>query len=116
MLLNRANLVLGLCNLSFGSTIGTIIDTRMVFAAALKGNATSIIVAHNHPSENLQPSNQDRLITAQLREAGKFMNIPLVDHIIMGRYGYYSFADEQDFACDEEIVAQRSSETRPKLL
>lgn len=101
LLLNRASRGLGIYELSTGSTTGTIIDTRMVFAAALKANASSIVVAHNHPSGNLEPSSRDKLVTNQLREAGALMNIPMLDHIIVGRHGYYSFADDAECSLEQ---------------
>lgn len=116
MLLNRANRVLGLCHLSSGSTTATHVDIRIVFAAALKANASSIILAHNHPSENLEPSNADRQLTNQLKEAGTLMNIPLLDHIIVTRRGYYSFADEQKYDCDETLSQNRASKPSSEML
>lgn len=97
LLLNQANRVLGIYNLSSGCTTGTIIDTRMVFAAALKANASKIILAHNHPSENLDPSATDRALTDQLKQAGVFMSIPMLDHLIVTRSGYYSFSDDEKY-------------------
>lgn len=94
LLLNRANRVLGIYELSTGCTVRTIIDPRMVFMAALKANATSIILTHNHPSENLEPSHCDRETTEQIKKAGEVLNISMLDHIILSRTGYYSFADE----------------------
>ncbi len=95
LLLNRANYVLGWVKLSSGGTIGTVVDTRIIFALALKTNASSIIVSHNHPSQNLTPSEEDRRITKAIIEAGKLFNIKLLDHFIVASKGtYFSFADE----------------------
>jgi len=94
MLMNRANQVIGIFHLSTGSTTGTIADPRLIFCAALKGNACGIIVAHNHPSGNLQASQADIALTNKLKEAGKFLEITLFDHIIMTAEAYTSFADE----------------------
>ena len=94
MLLNRANRVLGYTKISAGGTTGTIVDIKVVFQTALKSNASSIILAHNHPSGNLKPSEADIRITSNLREAGKLMDIPLLDHLILTDEGFYSFADE----------------------
>ncbi len=95
ILLNRANKVLGITNLTTGGTTGTVCDVKVVFQYAINANATGIILAHNHPSGNLNTSTQDRTITSQIREAGKFLNISLLDHLILSPYdGYLSLADE----------------------
>ena len=95
LFLNRSNYVKGLLRLSRGGIIGTVADSRILFAAALKGLATGIIVAHNHPSGNLKPSSQDVDLTRKLKHAGQLLDITLLDHIILSPYsGYYSFADE----------------------
>jgi DNA repair protein RadC len=69
-------------------------DPRVVFTIALKSLATSIIVAHNHPSGNLKPSDSDRDITKKLKSAGSLLDIQLLDHLIITKDGYTSFADE----------------------
>ncbi len=94
MLLNRANRVLGICTISSGGTAGTVVDAKVVFATALKANASSIVLSHNHPSGNLQPSEQDRRLTKRMVEIGRTLDLPVVDHIILTREGYFSFADE----------------------
>jgi len=94
MLLSRANRVLGICTISSGGTSGTVVDAKVVFATALKANASSMIVAHNHPSGNLIPSEQDRKLTKRLTEIGRALDLPLLDHVIVTNEGYYSFADE----------------------
>lgn len=94
MLLNRANKVLGYSKISEGGITGTVVDTRVIFQIALKTNACSIILGHNHPSGNLKPSDADLKITKNIKEAGKIMDITLLDHIILTDEGYYSFADE----------------------
>lgn len=94
MLLNRANKVLGYSRISQGGTSGTLVDTKVVFQVALKANASSILLAHNHPSGNLKPSEADLKITKNIKEAGRFMEIPLIDHIILTEEGYFSLADE----------------------
>jgi DNA repair protein RadC len=94
LLLNRANKVLGFSKISQGGCAGTVVDPKVIFQTALKANASSIILAHNHPSGNLKPSEADLKITKSIREAGKFMEILLVDHIILTDEGFYSFADE----------------------
>lgn len=95
MFLNRNNKVLGIHKLAEGGLCGTIIDVRCIFQIALKANACSVILAHNHPSGNEIPSEADKTITKKIREAGKFLDIPLLDHLIMlPGEGYMSFADE----------------------
>jgi DNA repair protein RadC len=96
LLLNRANKVLGITTLSTGSLSGTLVDVRIVMQYALKANAHAIIVSHNHPSGNHTPSEQDHSITQKLKEAGKILDIALLDHIILtpDENHYYSFADE----------------------
>ena len=94
LMLNRQNQVLGYHQISKGGMTGTIIDIRVVFQVALKACATSILVAHNHPSGNLEVSSADRKITQNLKEAGLILEIPLLDHLILSSEGYYSMADE----------------------
>lgn len=93
-LLNRANKVLGIYEVSTGGISGTVADPRLIFAAALKANACGILLCHNHPSGNLQPSNADIQLTQKIVAAGKFLDIAVVDHIIISQERYYSFADE----------------------
>ena len=94
--LNRANRVLGVYELSNGGMTGTVADIRLVFAVALKIAATSIILAHNHPSGNLKPSVADFELTARFKEGGKILDIKVIDHLIISpiEREYYSFADE----------------------
>jgi DNA repair protein RadC len=94
LFLNRQNKIIDKQKLSMGGLTGTVIDVRLVLKMALEKHATSIIFAHNHPSGNLDPSEADKKITRQLKESGKIMDIPLIDHLIITQGGYYSFADE----------------------
>ena len=94
ILLNRANKVLGISSLFEGGISGTVADVRMIMQTALLSNASSIIVAHNHPSGQLKTSNADRQITRKIKEAGVFLDITLLDHFIVTTDGYYSFANE----------------------
>ncbi|MCU0405361.1 MAG: JAB domain-containing protein [Ignavibacteriaceae bacterium] len=95
LLMNRSNAVLGILSVSKGGISGTVTDIRLIFQAALKSNASGIIVCHNHPSGNVYPSESDRNITQKIKEAGNFMDIQLLDHlIILPVEGYFSFADE----------------------
>lgn len=93
--LNRANRLIGVYELSKGGITGTVADPRLVLSVALKTAATGIILAHNHPSGNLQPSTQDKEITRKIQEASKLLDITLLDHLIVVSDGaFYSFADE----------------------
>ncbi len=94
MLLNKANRVLGICELSTGGISGTVADPKLIFMAALKSNASFIVIAHNHPSGNLKPSRQDEELTGKIKEGGKFLDLPLLDHLIITDEGFFSFADE----------------------
>jgi len=93
LLLNRSNTVLGIYPLSKGGVSGVIVDAKLVFSVALKCNASNIIIAHNHPSGNLTPSEADKLITKKLKIAGEYLDITLLDHLIITKSGYYSFKD-----------------------
>jgi DNA repair protein RadC len=92
--LNRANNTIGWMKVSSGGITGTVVDQRIVLGTALKAAATSIILAHNHPSGNLQPSQQDLDLTKKLKSAAAFMDISIIDHLIVTDENYYSFADE----------------------
>lgn len=94
LFLNKANKVLGIYDVSTGGISGTVADLRVIFVAALKANAVSIIISHNHPSGNLKPSRQDEELTQKIKEGGKFLEIKLLDHLIVTTEGYYSFGDE----------------------
>lgn len=94
LLMNRANAVLGILEISKGGISGTVTDVRVIFQAAIKGNASGIICAHNHPSSNINPSESDNKITQKIKEAGNLLDIQLLDHLILSTDGdYYSFAD-----------------------
>jgi len=93
MLLNRTLKLLGISLINKGGISQSIIDGRVIFQAALKGNADSIIIAHNHPSGNVAPSKEDIKMTEKLREAGKIIGIKVVDHIIITKESYFSFID-----------------------
>ena len=95
LLLNRANKVMGVVNASQGGFSGTVADPKLIFGAALKAAASGIILAHNHPSGNLTPSQADIRLTNKMKEAGQFLDLPVLDHLIVtADAGYYSFADE----------------------
>jgi DNA repair protein RadC len=94
ILLNNSNEVLGIFPMSKGGITACVVDVRLIFACALKANATNIIVAHNHPSGKLIPSSNDIDITQKIKSAGKILDISLLDHIILTPNGYYSFMEE----------------------
>ena len=93
MLLNRANKVLGIAQISQGGISGTVTDVRIILQYALKENASGIILCHNHPSGNVEPSEADNRITSKLKEAAIIHDITLLDHLIITNDGYYSMAD-----------------------
>jgi len=93
ILLNRSNRVLGVHKLSEGGMCGTIVDLKIVFQVALLAGASAIILSHNHPSGNLSASEQDKILTKKITEAGKLLEILVLDHLILTSEGYYSFAD-----------------------
>lgn len=92
--LNQSNRVLGKSKLSSGGINQSVVDVRILFKNALEHFATGIIIAHNHPSGNLKPSQEDLKITKQIGEGGKILNIQLIDHLIIAQNSYLSFADE----------------------
>jgi len=94
MLLNRANKVLGILELSTGGITGTVADPKLIFAAAVKSAACGIVLCHNHPSGLMKPSKQDELLSSKIKEAGKFLDINVMDSLIISTETYYSFADE----------------------
>ena len=94
LLLNRNNKVLGIYALAKGGITSCVVDVRIILAVALKALATGIILVHNHPSGNLQTSADDKKITEQLNSSCKLMGITLVDHLIITKDDYFSFADE----------------------
>ena len=94
LLMNRANKVLGYRCISQGGVSGTVVDPKAIFQAALLANASNIILAHNHPSGTLVPSEADERITKKLKLAGEYMEIQVLDHLILGDESFYSFADD----------------------
>jgi DNA repair protein RadC len=93
LFLNRSNKVINRMKLSQGGISGTVTDVRMVMKKAIEYLASGIIVCHNHPSGNLNPSESDTRITQKIKEAGNIMDIQLLDHLIISEKDYYSFAD-----------------------
>ena len=94
LLLNQSNQVLGYTLISEGGITDTSVDVRVILQATLLTNSVAIILAHNHPSGSLKPSQQDIEITKQVKRAAKLMRIEVFDHLILTDEGYYSFADE----------------------
>lgn len=94
LLLNRANNVIGIFQVSSGGIAGTVADPKLIFSTALKACASSIILSHNHPSGNLQPSQQDIELTKKIKAGGSYLDIMVLDHVIITPDHYYSFADE----------------------
>lgn len=94
LMLDRANQVLRKINISEGGVAGTVADPKKIYKMALDFNASSLILAHNHPSNNLRPSQNDIDLTKKLKSAGKLLDIEVLDHLILGNDSYYSFADE----------------------
>lgn len=92
--LNNSNKVIYKTQISKGGITGTVVDTRIIYKTALEHNATSIILCHNHPSGVLQASDADKQITRKLKEAGKQLDILVLDHVIVTEKSYFSFADE----------------------
>ncbi len=94
LLLSRANEVLRIVQISSGGVAGTVADPKMIFKHALEHLASSIILVHNHPSGNLTPSQADKDLTRKLKEAGRVLDLPILDHLIFTDNTYFSFADE----------------------
>jgi DNA repair protein RadC len=94
LFLNRANRVMCIYELSTGGITGTVVDPRLIFAAALKMSTCGIILAHNHPSGNKEPSVSDIELTMKVGEGGKLLDIKVLDHLILTSEGYFSLADE----------------------
>jgi len=94
LLLNRANRVIKKKKISEGGVSGTVADPKIIFKMALEELASGVIVAHNHPSGNLTASQSDIDLTKKLKDAGKFLEVQLLDHLIIAGQKYYSFADE----------------------
>jgi DNA repair protein RadC len=94
LLLNKACEVIAREKLSQGGTSGTVADVKIAFKIALDARASALIAVHNHPSGNLKPSDADVELTRKMKEAGKTLDLPLLDHLIVSERGYYSFADE----------------------
>ncbi len=94
LLLKRNNELIRKVKISIGGISGTVVDPKVIYKHALAEMASFVILIHNHPSGNPKPSHHDRQLTKKLQEAGKFLDLPIVDHIIFCDHEYYSFADD----------------------
>ena len=94
LLLNRSNHVIGRANISRGGTAGTVVDAKIIFKKALEMQASGLILCHNHPSGSLQPSQADISVTKKLKEGGTYLDISILDHLIVSERGYCSLGDE----------------------
>lgn len=94
LFLNNSNKVIYKAQISKGGITGTVVDTRIIYKTALEHNATSVILVHNHPSGTLIASEADKQITRKLKEAGKHLDILVLDHVIVTEKSYFSFADD----------------------
>lgn len=94
LMLNRSGRVLSLLSASSGGITGTVADPRIILAVALRIGAVSLILAHNHPSGSLKPSRADEELTMKIKEAARYLDIQVLDHLIVTSEGYLSFADE----------------------
>ena len=94
IMLNRANEVIGKFQLSKGGISGTVVDPKLIFKQAIEQMASGIILCHNHPSGNIKPSEEDISLTKKIKEAGKMLDMNVLDHLIVAGNSYFSFADE----------------------
>jgi DNA repair protein RadC len=94
IMLNRANEIIKTEQISIGGMSGTVADGKVIFKRALENNAHGIILVHNHPSGQLIPSDNDKMLTRKMVEFGKYIDLPVLDHLIFTDNGYFSFADE----------------------
>lgn len=94
LFLNRSNKVIAYEQISEGGITGTVVDIRIILKKALLHECVSMVICHNHPSGNLDPSLADELITQKIKEASALLDIRLLDHIIVSTEGHYSFADQ----------------------
>ncbi len=98
LLLNTKNNVIGLSTISVGTLNASLVHAREVFKVAILGSASSIILAHNHPSGDPTPSHEDNVITEKMERAGEVLGIACRDHLVMGDTGFYSFTTKQKYA------------------
>ena len=94
MLLDNSNQLIKTVRISEGGISGTLVDPKKIYKIALDNYTSGMIISHNHPSGNLQPSESDKKLTKKIVEAGKMLDINVIDHLIIGRDGYFSFSDD----------------------
>jgi DNA repair protein RadC len=94
LIVNRANTTIGFAKISQGGTAGTVIDVKIIAKYCIEGLAHGVILAHNHPSGNIKPSEQDKQITSTTKNALSLFDIKVLDHIILTEDNYFSFSDE----------------------
>jgi len=94
LLLNRANVTIGYAKISQGGIVGTVVDVKILCKHVVDSLASNVIIAHNHPSGNLRPSDADKNITSKIKSALVYLDTQLVDHVILTADSHYSFADE----------------------
>ena len=94
LFMSNSGKVIGVYNASSGGTTQTVVDIKLILVAAMKANTTKMILAHNHPSGSLKPSDADKTITTKICNAGKLLDITIDDHIILTQESYFSFRDE----------------------
>lgn len=116
--LNQANKIIGYYHHSTGTINATMVDTEIVAAVALKTLAKAVIISHNHPSGNLQPSEADRVMTRRIKEALKLFDVALLDHVIVTREGYFSFAErgERSLSCMAGADSKLEQKLREEIL
>ena len=93
LLLNKANRIIKKARISEGGVSGTVVDPKKIYKIALDNHASSLILGHNHPSGNIQPSEADNKITRKIKDCGILLDVAVLDHIIIGEDRYYSYAD-----------------------
>lgn len=96
LLLNRANTAIGYAKISQGGIVGTVIDPIIIAKYAIDSLSSGVILAHNHPSGNIKPSQADIRVTKEIKQGLDLFNIRVLDHVILTKNRYYSLADNQD--------------------
>ena len=107
ILLNRNNRLLGVASIAEGGITNTVVDVRILFAIALKTTAVGIILAHNHPSGNINPSESDRFLTKKIVEGANLLEIMVMDHIIITKDNHYSFKEHDIMPCVPAITQEQ---------
>jgi len=97
VLLDRGNQIMSKINISKGGFSATIVDSKIIFKHLIDNGASSFILAHNHPSGLLFPSNEDKILTEKIKNFGKMIDLPLLDHLILTDNNYFSFCDSGEF-------------------